>query len=259
MKQIALSSDVWRTLWRDSTAVLSRDGNRLRFISAILIVATVSLPYLLLFQVRELLLSAEGLTDNGAALISACFAAFLLLLTVFLTLPLVSGLFYLAGRMENGEETLLSDVFYAFANGAAYRRGLCAGIWLAIPPAVLFAVPRTMVAGLAGFAGNQPLRWILVALAAVVADFLSVILLLGGFRRGGAVFRPERGQKRFGHGARRVGLWYWVHFLPHLILSVLSLLIYLIADILPRMLISYFRLWRMLAEPVNTDDVSIGG
>lgn len=259
MKQKMPSADSRFDLRRDVTAILARDGNRLRFVSAILIVATASLPYLLLLQLVGVLLSLDGVTDSGAALIGSGAAALLFFLTVFLTLPLASGLFYLAERMEEGEETVLADVFYAFSGRAAYRRALRAGLCWALPLAVLIAVPQGMIAGLAGGAGNRILRLVLVALAAVAADFLLFVLLLGGFGRIFKTFRRDRGQSCTGRSARRVGLWYWGNFLPYLILSVLSLLIYLLADVLPRMLISYFRLWRMLTDGVTTDDVSIGG
>ena len=87
---------------------------------------------------------------------------------------------------------------------------------------------------------------------------LLIFLLLGGFRWIFTIFRHENRQIRT-ESARRVGAWYWGHFLPYLILSVLSVLIYLLADILPRMLISYFRLWRMLTGGATIDDASIGG
>ena len=93
---------------------------------------------------------------------------------------------------------------------------------------------------------------------AVGADCLLIFLLLGGFRWIFTIFRHENRQTRT-ESARRVGAWYWGHFLPYLILSVLSVLIYLLADILPRMLISYFRLWRMLTGGATIDDASIGG
>lgn len=259
MGQPDRSANGWRSLWRDGTAILSRDGNRLRFISAILTVATVILPYLLLLQLRELLLSSVYLSDGGKVPVFFCTEALLLLLTVFLTLPLLSGLFYLAERMEAGEKTALPDVFHAFTDGAAYRVGLRTGLCMAFPLAVLIAAPRAVIALLSGFAGQQPLRWLLVAFAAVATDLLLFVLLLGGFRWIYAGFRHEKGQKSGGRSARRVGLWFSVRFLPHLILSVLSLLIYLIADILPRMLISYFRLCRMSAGAVTIDDASIGG
>ncbi len=258
MKQKTLSAETWRELWRDTTAILSRDGNRLRLISATLIVATAALPYLLLLQLAGLLLSLDGLTAGGAALISGGVAVLLFLRTLFLTLPLASGLFYLAERMEADEETALADVFHAFTSGAAYRSALRVGLCLALPLAALYAAPRVTVAVLAGFAGQQLLRWVLVALAAVAADCLLIFLLLGGFRWIFAVFRRGNGQTCAG-SARRAGAWYWGHFLPHLILSVLSVLIYLLADILPRMLISYFRLWRMLTGGATIDDASIGG
>ena len=55
--------------------------------------------------------------------------------------------------------------------------------------------------------------------------------------------------------ARSVGLRYWLGYLPWLALSLLTFCILLLADVLPRMLISYFRLCRKLNEmTTNPED-----
>lgn len=237
MEQNLLSIGAWKRLWRETTDLLATRGNRLRLILAILITATAALPELLFLQILDVVLNTFGEAAGASA--TAVWLAVSAAYLVCFFLPLSSGLFYLAGRMEAEEETVLSDLFYAFTGAQAYRSMLACGLYTGIPLAVLIAAPYGVTAALSGWAGANAGRWVLAALLAVGADFLLFFLLLGWFAKPCGTVRTT-GRKPM----RRAGGWYFGKFLPHLILSVLSLLIYLIADILPRMLIFYFRFCR---------------
>lgn len=97
---------------------------------------------------------------------------------------------------------------------------------------------------LSGFAGESAGRWFLAVLASAAADFAVFYLLQGGFCRPYVAMRTGARTAHRMSRRRSAGVWYWCLFLPHLLLSVLTLLIYFIADILPRMLIFYFRFCR---------------
>ena len=93
-----------------------------------------------------------------------------------------------------------------------------------------------------------------VALAVALPLFW---LLCGGFLT--PFFRlcrpPQAMRERMRPYARSVGLRYWLGYLPWLALSLLSFCILLLADVLPRMLVSYFRLCRKLNEmTTNPED-----
>lgn len=240
MKPNQLSVPLWKRLWRETTDVLSQNGNRIRLMLAILIAAASWLAELLFFQIfLGVWALLEGAGGAAVSLAIALYAALAVGFLIFLIQPLTSGLFYLAGRMEAEEETVLSDLFYAFTGAEAYRSMLACGLYTGVPLAVLIAAPYGVTAALSGWAGANAGRWVLAALLAVGADFLLFFLFLGWFAKPCGTVRTA-GRKPM----RRAGGWYFGKFLPHLLLSVLSLLIYLLADILPRMLIFYFRFCR---------------
>lgn len=238
MEQNLLSIGAWKRLWRETTDLLAMRGNRLRLILAILITATAALPELLFLQILDVVLNAFG-EAAGSPATAVCLAVSAAYLVCFF-LPLSSGLFYLAGRMEAEEETALADLFHAFTGARAYRSAMSCGLYLGIPLAAMLLTPSVITDRLAGTNGNL-LQLLLAALLAVAADAALLFLFFGWF--GGPYRAVHRTKPRIRH-ARRAGAWYWGRFLPHLILSVLSLLIYLIADILPRMLVLYFRFCR---------------
>ncbi len=238
MEQNLLSIGTWKRLWRETTGLLAMRGNRLRMILAILIAATACLPELLFLQVYSAVLNTVG--EAAATTATTVWLAVSVTYLIGVLLPLFAGLFYLAGQMEAEEETVLADLFHAFTGARAYRSAFSCGLYLGIPLAALLLTPSVITDRLAGTDGNL-LQLLLAALLAVAADIVLLFLFFGWFA---GPYRTVRREKPRMRHARRVGAWYWGRFLPHLLLSVLSLLIYLIADILPRMLILYFRLCR---------------
>lgn len=237
---------LWKRLWRESTDVLAARGNRVRMMLAILILAAAALPELLFLQIFGVIAAGTS-PDASDAILVLQMLGYVVLSVAYLIgvlIPLLYGLLRLAERMEAEEETVLSDLFCAFGGAEHFRRALVCGWYLAAPPAILIAAAETMVDRLTGLAGGNAWGVVPAALAAVLADLLLLILLLGWFAAPYTVLRREPGKRVRMRAARRVGAWYWLRFLPHLILSVLTLLICFVADILPRMLIIYFRLCR---------------
>lgn len=233
---------IWKRIWRETTDLLAERGNRVRMMLAILIVAASALPELVFLQILAEL-PAENVTGGNAVLALVC-PLLILAYLIAVLLPMLSGLFYLAERMEAEEETALSDVFRAFSGGKAYRQALTCGVEIGLPILLLIAVPVIVTDALSGFAGERAGRWLLVALVSVAADLAVFYLLQGGFCRPYAAMRTGARTAHRMSRRRSAGVWYWCRFLPHLLLSVLTLLIYFIADILPRMLIFYFRFCR---------------
>lgn len=240
MEQKRLSAETWDALWRETTWILSRRGNRLRLSFGGLIWVASLLPYLsVLFLLGAL--TAEQTEGAFLPLLSLGATFLMTLLLLFVTLPLLAGLFRLAARMEAEEETELSELFWCFTDRRAYARAFACGISLGLPLLCLVAAPCLVTDLLSPFAGDSPARWLLVALLAVVADFLVLFWLLGRF---GVPFAILCDGKRTGGRMRRAGVWYACRMLPHLLLSVLTLFILFIADTMPRMLVLYFRLCR---------------
>lgn len=231
-----------KRIWRETTDLLAERGNRIRMMLAILIVAASALPELVLFQILAEI-PEQNVTGGNAVLTLVC-PVLILAYLIAVLLPMLSGLFRLAERMEAEEETALSEVFCAFSGAKAYRQALTCGVEIGFPILLLTIVPMIVTDALSGFAGESAGRWLLTVLASAAADFAVFYLLQGGFRRPYVAMRTGARTAHRMSRKRSAGVWYWCLFLPHLLLSVLTLLIYFIADILPRMLIFYFRFCR---------------
>lgn len=254
--QVDLTDGTWHLLWRRTTEILSANGNRLRLILASLITATFAMPCLLLAEICGTV-TASG-SDRTAGVVMLLWIG-IFLWSVFVLLPILSGLFHLAERMEAGEKTVLADLFYAFTGYPAYQNALVGGICAILPIAVPIAGACALMSALSGFTEHRLFRMVGIAVAAVAVAMILLALILGGFGWLYRIFRRTGNDAKNVRRTRRIGLWYLEKFLPHLILSVLSVLIYFVADILPRMLVFYFGLWRMLTAPSPADDVQPEG
>lgn len=251
--QVGLTDGAWRSLWQRTTDILSENGNRVRLILASLIVLAFAMPCLLLSEVCRIVL-ASG--QSRIRVVVVLLEIEIFFWSVFVWLPILSGLFHLAERMETEEKTVLADVFYAFTGGrSAYQNALAGGICAILPIAVPIAGASALMTALSGFAEHRLFRTVGIAIAAVAVAMILLALILGGFGWLYRIFRKTGTNAKSVRRTRQVGLWYLEKFLPHLILSVLSVLIYFVADILPRMLVFYFGLWRTLTAPCPTDDV----
>ena len=87
-----------KRIWRETTDLLAERGNRIRMMLAILIVAASALPELVLFQILAEI-PEQNVTGGNAVLTLVCPVLSLAYLIAFL-LPMLSGLFRLAERME---------------------------------------------------------------------------------------------------------------------------------------------------------------
>lgn len=238
-------------LRQEAGEVLARDANRLRLIEAILVCATSLLPYAVAaaaWQTAVLPMLARDADHVRLLWYGAALWGFFALLTLFFTLPLFTGLLWMAAEMDAGEEAFLPDVFHAFTGGRAYRAALRISfgtLWRLC----LFAVLEGGIYHLFLWLGNGSV-W--VALCSIPVLILAgaglLYLFAGGFLRTYLRLCAPAGGARMRPYARSVGISFWLGFLPWLVLSLMTLCILLLADVLPRMLISYFRLCRKLND-----------
>lgn len=238
-------------LRQEAGEVLARDANRLRLIEAVLICATSLLLYFTAaaaWQTAVLPTLAQDADHLRLLWYGAGFWGFLLLLTLFFTFPLFTGLLWMAAGMEAGEEIFLPDVFYAFTGGEAYRKALRISFGV-LWKLCLFGLIEGGIYRLFFWLGKGSVG---VLLCSVPVLFLAAAGLLylfaGSFVRTYTELCAPAGGARMRSYARSVGISYWFGFLPWLVLSLLTFCILLLADVLPRMLISYFRLCRKLNE-----------
>lgn len=247
MPQHSIASLSRAQINRETTLILSRSGNRQRLILATLIAASPMMLYVFaatafVFYVLPVV------SEDLFACASGIFGLALSLLTIFLVFPLLTGLLYLAERMEAGEETVLADLFHAFTGRKAYRAAVTLSLGAAWRIAVFVCVEGVLEALGQRFFGKDPFMWTLMAILMLATGILMLFLFLGGFGKPYAIFRGSGAGRRGRVGTRAMGVRYWIGFLPGLLLSALSFLIYLIADLLPRMLVFYFRFCRKAEE-----------
>lgn len=253
MEALPQSQRDWRAMRQQVTVLLAQNSNRIHLILAQLILAAFFLPYLLLLQLEDLAFvvaepAVAGLIGVGIQLLGALFF-------FLVTLPLISGLLFLAERMEAEEPTALSNLFYAFSSPRMYIKGIRIGAFAVLPLALPALASYLVTALLSAFAADSAVRWTLVALCAVFVAFAVYFALLGCFFTPYAIIRNDRRRlpQPYSNGIRFVG-----RFLPQLLLAVLTLMIYWIADLLPRMLLTYFRICRMHAGALSHDDTTGG-
>ena len=242
---------------RRAGTYLGVSGNRLLLsLSAILLLSMVMIYVMLYYAfagVSECFLSMGNTQYDHTGYLTAYFAFFAyvwlsLLLTLFLTIPLLCGLFYVASRIVAGRETALVDLFRSFSSGALYWRA----IRLAFRPflrivILVHAIIVTYEYAISASAGRVGM--ILVGAFVILCEIVLILLLSTRdfFRLYVAYTYPSMPMSAVNHMARDMvkasrGAPYRfaVDFLPWLLLSFATAGILLIADTLPRMSLSYF-------------------
>ena len=232
---------------RRAGEVLSMHGNRLLLTQALLVcIVPVSL-YGVFDYVFAALSLLVGENELGASLLGGAYALVCVLLTLFLTLPLWSGLLFLADAMVKGERAVLADLFRAFSSGREYRRALSLAWQL------LWRVCLVLVLALAAsfaIGAWNPESWLATFLYTFLGC-LAAFLLFGSavrhflrpylFVRCADLSERARADVARAHFYKggKVGFFYWLSFLPWILLGLLTLGILLLVDVFPRMLLTY--------------------
>ena len=257
MKQSNNSSPDVRRHRRDAGAYLSVSGNRLLLSLASIVLLSVVMIYVLFYvvcaDVSEHLLSMGQFQYDHTGYVTAYFV-FLgyvwltLLFTLFLMLPLLCGLFYMALRIVLGRETVLADLFCFFSSPSRYWRAIHLSIRTFVRLLLLVhVIMLTYEYSIALSAGRV---WIvLVGAFAILCEIVLTLLhsATGFFGWYVALAYPSMPMNEVHQRAREMlrayksaPYRYVIDFLPWLLLSFATAGILLIADTLPRMTVSYF-------------------
>ena len=113
MKQKRVSGLDFQRLRLESGEVLAKNSNRLTLILALMVAACPLMLYLSVLSVFRL--AVFPLFSEREFLGTLIAALVLLALSLFVTLPLWTGLLWMAKRMEANEATSLTEIFYAFS------------------------------------------------------------------------------------------------------------------------------------------------
>ena len=255
MRQRKVEGMNFRLLFQNAGEVLARDANRLKLAEAAMICLTPLTLYLILASVSQTVVLPLLAPDRALYALGVIgFWILMFLLSLFFTFPLLCGLLWMACGMEAGEEMTLADLFWAFRGGESYRRALRISAVALCKLSVLLLAEWALLSSLRQ-TGSMVLFWLLCIPCALAVAVLLFYWFCGGFLHAYAVLCPSPTVARMRPYARSVGTRYWVGYLPWLALSLLTFCILLLADVLPRMLISYFRLCRKLNEmTTNPED-----
>jgi hypothetical protein len=237
-----------RQLRGEAGAVLNRGSNRLNLILGIMISVSPLMLYSAIFSAFGAL--EPMLWDAGLGKVAPwILIALLYLLTQLVTLPLLHGLMGMAYRMENGEDVELTDVFRSFSSGRLYLKALL-DTWLGLLFLAALIALEWGVSLFALYFFGDLAGGILLSVLLYIAVFLIWLFTLSGF-----FFLPYyQASEHYGASPRMapyapsVCKHYWLGFFPWLALSLLTFGILLLADLLPRMMIAYFRLSGKLNE-----------
>ncbi len=245
----------------DAGLILSRYGNRLKLIEAVLVCLLPIVLSVLLAQLFQILKDLSGASEALLFLMDLGTFFLLALWQLFVTLPLFWGILRMAAHMARGEEVALSMMFAPFSKRALYRKTLK----ISLRPFFL-TVLMVLVVRWTSDLSNAIEVTVVTAFLFAVLIVLEVLLWLWVLLRGFLVpyyawmlsYKPinawwenERRKKHFSRGGR---MWL-VCYVPWILLGFLTVGILLLADILPRMLVSYFLYANRLTEP----SISNGG
>ena len=189
-------------------------------------------------------------------------AGLVFFLTLLVTLPLLYGVSRMAFRMECREEVLLSDLFAPFTSGRGYFYALHVS-WrvLRLLSLIVLMIFFTESA-IAALIVSPHLARMLGILCFLAEAVIGICFLYGQFPLLAATVREDccEGENNTlscvsMSTSQRYAHRFFKRFFVRLLLGVLSMGIYLLWDVIPCMLVSYFRYCRY----INDNDDLIGG
>ena len=229
-------------------SVLAVNGNRLKLICLFLLLLGFLLCGLLLTSAFSVLLNTLSPVPAQAALLFVVsYAIPLCLLILLWFFPFLQGIFMVVYQMTRYEDVPLAAVFRPFSEEKIYWRCVVMSwgfLWRALT--VVAMIFLTYRAGDFLFSGNL--------LGGLAVAILILAELAAGFCWCGRLFgfwffalreerMPLRSAKRkvvaFSKVSPFAAFRYFGNFLPHILLGLLTLGVYLFADVLPRMLLTY--------------------
>ena len=245
MKQKRLPGVDFSCLWRESGEVLSRGSNRLTMILAIMVAVTPLPLYQAMNAVRSILVSR---LPEWGMLFYGGFALLMMFFTLFFTLPLLVGLLRMASEMEQGRDVSLQDVLGSFSDGRSYLDAVrisapLFGRLLILCAAEIYATRLAL-----SLVASRGVALLLGAVTVLGVFVLWFRFAARDFLRAYLTLQKPGCSERMQPYARSLAVHYGWGSLPWLVLSLLTFGILLLADVLPRMLIAYFRLCNKLNE-----------
>ena len=247
---------------REAGKILSQRSNRLKLVEGFLFCG-IAFIFAFLLQQGCLQIAALQKEVDWVFILSVCLANVLFWgFQLLVTAPLLVGMLQMAVRMANDEDAFLPELFSPFSSGKAYFRVLVI-LWPFYWKMGLFwLLPGLAFDGLTALFGASALLSILKTVVSFLLVVAWILLALRGFLRLSFLLQWRMPLPASGRANREIagrsfaggGIW-WIHYLPRIILGFLTVGILLIADVIPRMMISYFRYaGRMTDYPFSSEE-----
>ena len=260
MEYQTVSAPSFSRMYQDAGEILSRRGNRLLLIEAWAIGLILVPLYALLWEACLFLPTPLFGVLDGVTL----FWIVAVLITWMLTLPYLLGFLKLACMVEREEDTVLADVFSPFSSLRAYGKALWISFNIFWKLWLIFDLAAGICYLTAKLAPGNLLAAIVAALLVICEVLLGFVLCLLRFPHLCAALR-EDGSRRGAHThARKMaracptgGVMFFLGYVPWICLGVLSIGAFLLADVLPRMCVSYFRYCDMINESMTRSEEEI--
>lgn len=245
-------------LRREAGNILERDANRLKLIQAIMISVTPLLLYLLFDSAFRLAIlpRLDYFSDPVPYVaVKVAYRLFLYLFALFVAFPLLTGPLQMAQRMVLEEDVYLPEVFGAFSSAHAYRRAIRISLPVLVRIGLLVEVEALVYRGFESLAHGNPFVMLIAVPAYLGVALLWMLLCMRGFWQTYVNMTGDRGAVRMRPYAFWAGWSYWIGFFPWLVLSLLTVGICLLADVLPRMLVAYCYLGGNLNEAIRRKEI----
>lgn len=258
-KKIAPSPD-FSDVWRTAGDRIADSGNRLVLIGALITLLPVYLLYVVTFMISDILvyLVYQNSPVSSPLPITLPRDLFLLALTLLLVLPLTVGFFRMCHRTARGLHVTLADLFSCFDSGASYRKSLLLSFDLFWRVGLLTGIAIATCSTMVSWLGNDLGTGLLCGLVVLVEVLVGLPLVLRRFSTWAISIDRDLPCVAAGHVAKRIarrtrhgGMLFLLNMVPRLLLGVLTLGIFLIWEVLPRMCVAYFLYCNKLCNMID--------
>lgn len=247
MQQNSSQTVSWGAVRHRAGEFLSTGENRLLLVGCVSILLVFVALYSTVIYTFVTILSCFEMGKMLFEALIAFFLIFLVGLTFLFTLPMLYGSVFVAFRITVGQRAFLTDLFYMLSSHRVYARFLVLSapmgfrlLWLALGCLLscrgipLLGLPVLMEKFLV------PCCCALLALLFCARSCRDFGTLYAAFRTpecsAQEIRRVMRKQKK---QAFEVGSRYFFGFLPHILLGLVTFGLLLLADVVPRMLLTY--------------------
>ncbi|MBR3895045.1 MAG: hypothetical protein IKJ35_07855 [Clostridia bacterium] len=235
----------------EASEILAQNGNRLLLIEAILLVM-MNLPlYVMLDTATSLIIAWIDFSVGSTVLPYVTLTLHFVLvslLALFLTLPSIIGLLDFARLIARGEAPVLADLFAPFTSPKAYFHALALGasaFWRIALIVLGTAAMKLLFQPAVDFGFPVYLRDLLLFFGVIGALLLWArrfpVLAVALTER----ISPQRAKERLREMPEQIdssaGYGFFMGFLPKILLGLVTFGVLLLWDVLPQMLLAYFR------------------